>query len=114
MSSLDAMLDRMQFADMLGRCTDKGVTERPPIAGNSYVAFAVHPPQPGKLLAVAIAHRQAGEHVLDVIRSDISIAAAAALFKRYNISLVTGAESEGDGLDLAHATVGAFALLGAH
>jgi hypothetical protein len=50
--SIDAILDRQHWIDVIERCTDKGVTERPPVAGKSYAAFAVHPPHPGNLLAL--------------------------------------------------------------
>lgn len=95
---------------VLDQCIDKGVTERPPVAGKSYVAFAVHPPRPGPV-ALAIAHCESDTLVVDVVREAISIADAAALMQRYGIAAVTGAESEGDGFDLAHATLGALNVL---
>ena len=36
---------------------------------------------------------------------------AAPILRRYGITKITGAESEGDGRDLAHATMGVIALL---
>jgi hypothetical protein len=106
----DFLDHRKQRKAAIERCVDKGVTERPPIEGVTYVAFVVHPPNPANLLALAIAHR-ADKFILDVIRDDISVADASVVMKRYGISEVTGAE--GDKSDaLAHATLGAFSLLG--
>ena len=53
----DRFLDHHRWVDAVEACIDKGVVERPPIAGKTYVAFVVHPPDPGNLLALAIAHR---------------------------------------------------------
>jgi hypothetical protein len=106
----DFLDHRKQRRAQIEQCVDKGVTERPPIEGVTYVAFVVHPPYPANLLALAIAHR-ADKFILDVIREDISVADASAVMRRYGISEVTGAE--GDKSDaLAHAALGAFSLLG--
>jgi hypothetical protein len=91
-------------------CVTKGVTERPPVAGFKYVAFAVHPPTPGLLCALAIAHPRGRTSVVDLVREDISVADSAALLKRYGISEITGAVTEGGGYDLAHAVAGAISL----
>ncbi len=103
---LDDFLDRQQFADAIEACTDKGVTERPPIEGVKYAAFVVHPSQPGNLFAMAIAHRAGEKFVVDVIRDDISIADACAVLERYGISKVTGDLGE-EADALAHAVAGA-------
>jgi hypothetical protein len=47
----------------------------------------------------------AADCVQDVIRDGLTHADAINLLKAYGISEVEGAESEGDGLDLAHATL---------
>lgn len=105
MSWIDDMLDHQSWGDAIEACTDKGVTERPPVAGVRYEAFEVHPPQPGNLYALAIAHRDGEMLVQDVIREDISIPDAAVLLKRYGITKITG--TVGDEADaLAHATLG--------
>jgi len=110
MTSLDDFLDRQRFADAIERCVDKGVTERPPVEGIAYAGFVVHPPHPGNLRSLAIAHRGGDKLILDVIRENISVADASVVLKRYRISKVTG--SEGEEADaLAHATCGAFSLL---
>ena len=99
-----------KFSDSIDACIDKGVTERPPIEGMSYKAFAVHPHHPGNLLGLAIAHCKGDKFVVDVVREDISVANAAAVMKRYGISEVTGAE--GDKADaLAHAVAGVINIL---
>ena len=74
---LDEFLDRQKFADAVAHCTDKGVTERPPVAGVSYTAFAVHPPQPGNLLGLAVAHRDGGKVVVDLVKGGIGLAEAS-------------------------------------
>jgi hypothetical protein len=94
----------------LDACVDEGVTERPPVESLPHVAFVVHPSQSGNLLAMAITHYADDKFILDLIREDISIADAAGVLKRYGISRVTGAESDGD-LDLAHAVSGVFSVL---
>jgi hypothetical protein len=110
MKGIGGFLDHMGFVDKIEACVDKGVTERPPIAGLSYVAFAVYPPKPGNLLALAIAHRAGDQFVVDVVKDDIGIADASVVLKRYHISQVTGAE--GDASDaLAYAVAGAINLL---
>jgi hypothetical protein len=102
---LDDMLDRMRWIDAVESCVDKGVTERPPQAGMVYAAFAVHPPCPGKLLALAIGHRAGGKVIVDVVKDDLDVSELVALLKRYDVSHVTGAE--GDEADaLAHAVAG--------
>ncbi len=110
MNDIDHLLDQQRWRDTIERCVDKGVTERPPVAGVSYAAFAVHPRSPGNLLGLAIAHRDGEMFILDVIRENISIAAGAAVLKRYGIAAVTTAV--GDEADaLAHAVAGVFYLL---
>jgi hypothetical protein len=85
---------------------DRGVTERRPLTGVRYVGFVVHPNKPGPVV-LAIAHCEGGTIVQDMIRDGLTIADAANLLKAYGILDVEGAVSEGDGLDLAHATLGA-------
>lgn len=89
-----------------------GVTELPPVAGRSYVAFAVHPVQPGRPITLAVAHRDHDRNkvVLDVIRERISIDDSAALLKQYGIDTVTGAPDDGDGRSINHAVSGALYL----
>jgi hypothetical protein len=110
MTTLDDVLDRQRAADALGRCTDKGVTERPPVAGFSYAAFAVHP-RSENLLALAIAHRAGEKFVVDLVREEISVAAASAILKCYGVSEVAGAEDV-YGLPLAQAVMGVVSVLG--
>jgi hypothetical protein len=108
--SIDDVLDRMRFAGAIERSTDEGVTERPPVRGVAYAAFAVHAPHAGNLLAMAVAHRAGEKFVVDLVRADISVAEAVAVLQRYGISRVTGAV--GDEADaLAHAAAGAIGLL---
>lgn len=108
--SIDALLDRMRWIDAVESCVDKGVTERPPVEGVSYAAFAVRPRNPGNLLALAIGHRDGEMYILDVVKDDISIDDAATVLKRYGITKLTGAE--GDEADaLAHAAAGVFSEL---
>jgi hypothetical protein len=95
-----------------GRGITSGVTERPPVPGWRYVAFVVHPPQPGPVI-LALAHAEGRKRVLDVIREGIAIADCAALVKRYGIDRVVGATDEGEGDSLAHAAAGALSLAGA-
>ncbi len=110
MNDLDDFLDRQRFADVIEQCTDKGVTERPPVEGVSYAAFVVHPPRPGNLFGLAIAHRAGEKFIVDVVKGDISITDAAPVLKRYGISTVTGAV--GDEADaLAHAVAGVLSEL---
>ena len=63
---LDEFLDRQKSADAVQHCVDKGVTERAPVVGVSYAAFAVHSPQPGNLLGLAVAHRRGARVVVDL------------------------------------------------
>jgi hypothetical protein len=110
MSDIDRLLERQRWRDAIEACTMKGVTELPPVAGMSYAAFAVHPPHRGNLLALAIGHRDGEKIVVDLIREDLGVAAAACELKRYGISNVAGAV--GDEADaLAHATAGVIHLL---
>lgn len=106
----DRFLDHHRWVDAVERCIDKGVVERPPIAGKTYVVFVVHPPEPGNVLGMAIAHREGEKFVIDVVKEDISVAECATVSKRYNVSKVTGAC--GDASDaLVHAAAGAVELL---
>jgi hypothetical protein len=111
MRDIGRFLDHQRWIDAIEACTDKGVTERPPIAGVSYAAFAVHPAEPGNLLALAVAHRGGDKFIVDVVKDDISIVDAADVLRRYGISRVTG--DVGDERDaLAHAVAGVIHLLG--
>lgn len=108
--NIDDLLDRMWHRDAIERSTDKRVAERPPVAGLSYAAFAVHPPRPGKLLGLAIVHRAAEKFVVDLVRADVGIAEGVAVLQRYGVQRVSGAV--GDEADaLAHAVAGAVAEL---
>jgi hypothetical protein len=107
---VDRFLDRQRWIDAIERCTDKGVTERPPVAGVSYAAFAVHPPEPGNLLALAIAHRGGDKYIVDVVKDDISVVDAAAVLGRYGVTQVTGDIGE-EADALAHAVAGVVNLL---
>jgi hypothetical protein len=90
----------------LDRSVDKGDgTERPPLPGVSYAAFAVHPPRPGKLLAMALAHRAGEKFVVDLVRADITVAEAVGVLQRYGVSRVTGAVGDEDDAQ-AHAVAG--------
>ncbi len=110
MNDVDRFLDHMQFMSAVEACTDKGVTERPPVEGKTYVAFVVHPREPGNVLGVAIAHREGEKFVVDVVKEDITVVECAAVSERYGVSQVTGAY--GDESDaLVHAVAGAINLL---
>jgi hypothetical protein len=98
------------FEAALERCVNHGVTERPPVPGQRYVAFAVHSRQPGPI-ALAIAHRAGEQRILDLCRDGLTIAQSAELIKAYGVDKVTGAVSDNDGCDLAHAALGALNLL---
>jgi hypothetical protein len=112
MSAIDAMLDRQRWIDAIERCTDKGVTVRPPIAGISYSAFAVHPPCPPGPIVLAIGHRANGKYVVDLVEQYPSIVDAASALKPYGVSEVTGAESDTIDEDgHAHAVAGVLSLL---
>jgi hypothetical protein len=107
---VDHFMDRQRWIDAVERSVDKGVTERPPVAGVSYAAFAVHPPEPGNLLALAIAHRGGEKYIVDVVKDDISVVDAAAVLHSYGVTQVTG--DVGDEADaLAHAVAGVVNLL---
>jgi hypothetical protein len=95
---------------VISDCTDHSVTERPPVSGLRYVAFAVHPRAPGPV-TLAIAHRDGDNRILDLLRDGLTIAQSAALLQAYGIGEVVGAEDD-DGLNLAHAALGAINLLG--
>jgi hypothetical protein len=86
-----------------------GVTERRPIPGVRYHGFVVHPRQPGPV-TLAIAHRAGEKIVVDLCREGLTIADAANLAKAYDIAELTGATDDGDGLTMAHATLGAIHL----
>jgi hypothetical protein len=75
----------------------------------TYHAFVVHPERPGPV-ALAIAHREALDFVVDLIREQITIDNSVPILRRYGIYHVTGAQEEGDGLNLAHAVLGALDL----
>jgi len=111
MSDFDDMLDHMYLIDAIERRTDKEVVERPPVAGRSYAAFAVHPRRPG-LIAIAIGHCEGEAYVVDLVKDGLSVAAATDESKRYGISKVTGAESDSIDEDgMAHAVCGLISVL---
>jgi hypothetical protein len=99
-----------EWAAKIAAAVEPGVTERPPVAGFSYVAFAVHPRQPGRPIVLAIAHRDGEMLVLDAIRERIGVEDAAHLVKQYGIDSITGAPDEGGDDSLAHAACGALLL----
>jgi len=90
-TDIDAMLDRQRFLDAVEACTDN-VSVRPPIAGMSYAAFAVHPPRPGPVV-LAIGHRADGKYIVDLVDQYLTVAAAAAVLHPYGVTKVIGAES---------------------
>jgi hypothetical protein len=105
--------------DAIERCVDHGVTERPPVPGQRYVAFVVHPRKPAPIVFVTlvVAHREGDMRVVDLARDGLTVEQAAELVKAYGIDQVTGADDEGDSsFSLAHAVAGAIYLLreGAH
>lgn len=79
-------------------CVERGVTVRPPKAGVAYLGFADAASGTGKdSFVAAIAHREGDQAILDVAHEikppfnpQAAIAEAAALFKDYRISHVTG------------------------
>ena len=83
----------MTFRDALDSAITPGVTERPPVT-------------------LAIAHVEGHDRVLDVIRDGLTIDESAALLRRYGIDSIVGAEDAGDGLNLAHAALGALHAAG--
>jgi hypothetical protein len=111
------MGEARRTADAIEACVDKGVTERPFVAGQTYFGFAVHrvvslSRSSPDVLAFVIAHtdHRGGKYTQDLIREDISVDACCELLKAYGIGEVTGAVTEGDGFDLAHAALGAIHL----
>jgi hypothetical protein len=99
------------WRQLIERAVISGVTERPPVPGRSHVAFGMHPVRPGPMLAIAIAHSERLIVAVDVIRENVTVEKSSILLKRYGVSGITGAQTEGDDLDLAHATCGALHLL---
>jgi len=97
------------FRKAIERAITPGVTERRPIPGVVYHGFVVHPRQPGPV-TLAIAHRTGKKIILDLCRDGLTTVDAANLLKAYSIAEVTGAKDEGDGLTMAHATMGALDL----
>jgi hypothetical protein len=109
---IDDMLDHQRFLDAIEASTDKGVTERPPVAGVKYKAFEVHTlRRPGHVLGLAIAHRDGEMRIVDVTRGDLSVHDAAAICKRYGITRITGAEGD-EAVALALAVCGVINELG--
>jgi hypothetical protein len=86
------------------------VTERPPVAGVSYAAFAVHPRHPGNLRGFAIGHRVGEKFVLALVHGDISVETASAILKRYGVSKITCSDDV-DETPLALAVAGVFGVL---
>jgi hypothetical protein len=101
---------RQSWADAVEACTSKGVTERPPVAGVRYEAFTVYPPNPGKLYALTIAHRDGEMLVQDLIREDISVEDATDVLRRYGITKITGAVGDKEDA-LMHALAGVVDIL---
>jgi hypothetical protein len=96
------------WRDAIDNCTDEGVTERPPVPGVSYVAYTVHPREPGPI-TLAIAHRDGDMRILDLLRDRLTVAQSAALLHAYGIREVVG-DFENDELTLVRAMLGAINL----
>jgi hypothetical protein len=88
------------------RAIDRGVTERQPVPGLRYVGFIVHPSRPGPV-TLAIAHREGGLAVQDVIRDGLSVADCAVILRRYGIDRVGGMTDDDPTVNLALACCGA-------
>ena len=86
-----------------------GVTERAPVLGRRYVAFAVHPRNNARCVvsAVAVAHAEGDRSVLDAVREDISIDDCCALLHRYWVTTISAGDDDGDDDALLHAVAGA-------
>jgi hypothetical protein len=99
------------FDKMIEACVDHGVTERPPMPGQRYAGFAVHPRKPVPVV-LAIAHQDGERFVIDLLRDGLTIEQAANLLKAYGIYTVTGADDEGDSrTSHAHAVAGVIGVL---
>jgi hypothetical protein len=61
---------------------DRGVTERPPVPGQSYAGFVVHPRKPGPIV-LAIGHMHREWFILDLCRDGLTVQQAAELLKAY-------------------------------
>ena len=81
------------FSDVIDACVDPGVTDRPPVPGHRYLAFAVHPHQPGPI-TLAIGHSEGEVRILDLIRDGLTVQQAADLMHAYGIDQVTGAAND--------------------
>jgi hypothetical protein len=96
--------------EQIEACVTRGVTERPPVPGQSYTDFVVHPRKPGPP-ALAIGHRH-GERFFDLVRDGLTVQQAADLLKAYRIDTVTGADDESDdSVSAAHAVCGVVSVL---
>jgi hypothetical protein len=89
-----------------------GVTERAPVLGQRYVAFAVHPRNNARCIvsAVAVAHAEGDRSVLDAVREDISIDDCCAVLHRYWVTTISAGDEDGDDDALVHAVAGAICL----
>jgi hypothetical protein len=99
----------MSLREAIEACVEPGVTERPPVSGQFYAAFVVHPRAPGPT-TLAIAHCEGDKYVVDLVRDGLTIQQAADLVKAYGIGEVTGADDDGVG-SLGQAVCGVISLL---
>jgi hypothetical protein len=96
--------------DAIKRCVGD-YTELPPVPGRHYAAFVVHPRSPGPLV-LAIAHKEGGQFVVDLVRGGLTLPQAAKLVTAYGIGRVAVADDEGDSsFSLAHAVAGSIEVL---
>jgi hypothetical protein len=63
-----------------------GLRERPPVAGQNYIATGVFSSS-GVLLAFVVAHAEAGELFIDVAEEKPSQTEAVAMLKRYGVDV---------------------------
>lgn len=101
----------MDERQMIEACADKGVIERPFKSWVKHHAFAVYPHLPGRLIAVAIAHKEGGKIVIDVIRENISFEDCCELVKAYGINAIEGTPADNLGLPLALAVCGVIEMV---
>jgi hypothetical protein len=107
-------LDRMARIDkrkreILARTTLK---EKPPCAGNNYVAVAIVSPYDSEqVLAFAVAHREPGEIVVDLVREKPSLADVQATCVQYCVAQVETFDDPGDDRALGHVVMAAIGRL---
>lgn len=85
-----------EFDDVCALIIDEGVAEQPPVVGQSYTAFCVHPPQrPWSEVVIAIGHCEGEKCCIDLVK-EMRSADADKELDRYGIIELPGAESDGD------------------